>query len=90
MAQDPAREGKGNLVSLRVFNTLGRQIVDFAPREAGHVRLYTCGPTIYNPVHIGNLRTFLWEDVLRRHLKAKGWRVTHVMNLTDVDRKSVV
>jgi cysteinyl-tRNA synthetase len=89
VAQDPAREGKGDLVSLRVFNTLGRRIVDFAPREAGHVRLYTCGPTVYNPVHIGNLRTFLWEDVLRRHLKAKGWRVMHVMNLTDVDDKTI-
>jgi cysteinyl-tRNA synthetase len=76
-------------VSLRVFNTLGRRIVDFEPREAGHVRLYTCGPTVYNTVHIGNLRTFLWEDILRRHLKAKGWRLTHVMNLTDVDDKTI-
>jgi cysteinyl-tRNA synthetase len=76
-------------VSLRVFNTLGRTVVDFAPREEGHVRLYTCGPTVYNTVHIGNLRTFLWEDVLRRHLKAKGWRLTHVMNLTDVDDKTI-
>src|SRR5499427_5372492 len=89
LAQDPPREGKGGLVSLRVFNTLGRRIVDFEPREEGHVRLYTCGPTVYNTVHIGNLRTFLWEDVLRRHLKAKGWRVTHVMNLTDVDDKTI-
>src|SRR5215471_18226044 len=89
LAQDPPREGKGGLVSLRVFNTLGRRIVDFEPREPGHVRLYTCGPTVYNTVHIGNLRTFLWEDVLRRHLKAKGWRVTHVMNLTDVDDKTI-
>ncbi len=76
-------------MSLRVFNTLGRHVVDFAPREAGHVRLYTCGPTVYNVVHIGNLRTFLWEDVLRRHLKAKGWRVTQIMNLTDVDDKTI-
>ncbi|HKD17121.1 MAG TPA: cysteine--tRNA ligase, partial [Thermoanaerobaculia bacterium] len=76
-------------MSLRVFNTLGRKIVDFEPLEAGHVRLYTCGPTVYNTVHIGNLRTFLWEDILRRHLKAKGWRLTHVMNLTDVDDKTI-
>src|SRR5215471_3656071 len=89
LAQDPPREGKGGLVSLRVFNTLGRRIVDFEPREPGHVRLYTCGPTVYNTVHIGNLRTFLWEDVLRRHLKAKRWRLTHVMNLTDVDDKTI-
>ncbi len=76
-------------MTLKVFNTLGRRIVDFEPREAGHVRLYTCGPTVYNVVHIGNLRTFLWEDVLRRHLAAKGWKVTQVMNLTDVDDKTI-
>jgi cysteinyl-tRNA synthetase len=76
-------------VSVRLFNTLGRDLVDFEPREPGHVRLYTCGPTVYNVVHIGNLRTFLWEDVLRRHLKTKGWRVTQVMNLTDVDDKTI-
>ncbi|HEX4439203.1 MAG TPA: cysteine--tRNA ligase [Thermoanaerobaculia bacterium] len=76
-------------MTIRLFNTLGRQTVEFTPREPGHVRLYTCGPTVYNVVHIGNLRTFLWEDVLRRHLRTKGWRVTQVMNLTDVDDKTI-
>jgi len=76
-------------VSFKVFNTLGRRVVDFEPIEADHVRMYTCGPTVYNVVHIGNLRTFLWEDVLRRHLLARGWRVTQVMNLTDVDDKTI-
>jgi cysteinyl-tRNA synthetase len=76
-------------VTVRLFNTLGRKLVDFEPREPGHVRLYTCGPTVYNVVHIGNLRTFLWEDVLRRHFRTKGWRVTQVMNLTDVDDKTI-
>ena len=76
-------------MSFRVFNTFGRKVVELSPREAGHVRLYTCGPTVYNAVHIGNLRTFLWEDVLRRHMRARGWRVTHVMNLTDVDDKTI-
>ena len=76
-------------MTVRLFNTLGRDLVDFTPREEGHVRLYTCGPTVYNVVHIGNLRTFLWEDVLRRHLRTKGWRVTQVMNLTDVDDKTI-
>ncbi len=76
-------------MSLEVFNTLGRRIVELTPLEPGHVRMYTCGPTVYNVVHIGNLRTFLWEDVLRRHLKAKGWRVTQIMNLTDVDDKTI-
>ena len=76
-------------MSLKVFNTLGRRIVEVTPLEAGHVRMYTCGPTVYNVVHIGNLRTFIWEDVLRRHLIARGWRVTQVMNLTDVDDKTI-
>ena len=75
MAKDPAGEGKGNLVSLTVFNTFGRRLVEVAPIEAGHVRMYTCGPTVYNAVHIGNLRTFLWEDVVRRHVVARGWRI---------------
>ncbi len=64
-------------------------LVELSPLEPGHVRLYTCGPTVYNVVHIGNLRTFLFEDVLRRHLKAKGLRVTQIMNLTDVDDKTI-
>ncbi len=76
-------------MTLRLFNTLGRRLQDLEPLEAGHVRLYTCGPTVYNVVHIGNLRTFLWEDVLRRHLKSRGYRVTQIMNLTDVDDKTI-
>ena len=76
-------------MSLRVFNTLGRRLLDFEPREPGHVRLYTCGPTVYNAVHIGNLRTFLWEDILRRHLVSRFGRITQVMNLTDVDDKTI-
>jgi cysteinyl-tRNA synthetase len=74
---------------VKLFNTLGRSTVKFSPIEPGHVRLYTCGPTVYNVVHIGNLRTFLFEDVLRRHLKARGLRVTQIMNLTDVDDKTI-
>ena len=75
--------------SAKFFNTLGRRLEPFAPIEEGHVRLYTCGPTIYNDVHIGNLRTFVWEDVLRRALRRLGFRVTQVMNLTDVDDKTI-
>jgi cysteinyl-tRNA synthetase len=74
---------------VRVFNTLGRREVELQPGEPGHVRMYTCGPTVYNTPHIGNLRTFLWEDVLRRHLTAEGLRVTQIMNLTDVDDKTI-
>ena len=76
-------------MSLTAFNTLGRKPTVLAPLEPGHVRLYTCGPTVYNVAHIGNLRTFLWEDVLRRHLKSTGLRVTQVMNLTDIDDKTI-
>ncbi|HEX5135274.1 MAG TPA: cysteine--tRNA ligase [Thermoanaerobaculia bacterium] len=74
---------------VKLTNTLGRRLVDFAPLEPGHVRLYTCGPTVYNVVHIGNLRTFVFEDVLRRRFRARGDRVTQVMNLTDVDDKTI-
>ncbi len=71
------------------FNTLGRQRQPFAPTTPGEVRMYTCGPTVYNYVHIGNLRTFLFEDLLRRALELLGYRVTQVMNLTDVDDKTI-
>ncbi|MBI4916339.1 MAG: cysteine--tRNA ligase [Acidobacteria bacterium] len=74
---------------IRFYNTLSRRAEAFVPLEPGHVRIYTCGPTVYNFVHIGNLRTFLFEDVLRRTLKAFGFRVTQVMNLTDIDDKTI-
>ena len=76
-------------MTLQAFNTLGRRLEPLQPIEPGHVRLYTCGPTVYNVAHIGNLRTFLWEDVLARHLRSTGLRVTQVMNLTDVDDKTI-
>ncbi len=74
---------------IRLFNTLTRRAEVLRPLEPGHVRMYTCGPTVYNFVHIGNLRTFLFEDVLRRTLTAFGYRVTQVMNLTDIDDKTI-
>ncbi|HEX2162648.1 MAG TPA: cysteine--tRNA ligase, partial [Thermoanaerobaculia bacterium] len=73
----------------RFYNTLGRELVAFEPLVAGEARVYTCGPTVYNHVHVGNLRTFLFEDVLRRALSWLGYRVTQVMNLTDVDDKTI-
>ena len=73
----------------RVQNTLSRQLEEFRPLEAGHARLYTCGPTVYNFAHIGNFRAYVFEDLLRRWLKFKGFRVTQVMNLTDVDDKTI-
>jgi cysteinyl-tRNA synthetase len=74
---------------IRLLNTLSRRVEPLEPLEAGHVRMYTCGPTVYNFPHIGNLRTFLFEDVLRRTLAAFGYRVTQVMNLTDIDDKTI-
>ncbi len=76
-------------MSLRLFNTLSRQVEAFEPLQAGKVSLYTCGPTVYNYAHIGNFRTFLFEDLLRRWLEASGYEVFHVMNLTDVDDKTI-
>ena len=73
----------------RVHNTLSRQLEDFQPREAGHARMYTCGPTVYNVAHIDNFRAYVFEDLLRRWLQFKGYRVTQVMNLTDVDDKTI-
>src|SRR4030095_5761213 len=72
-----------------LFNTLGRRLEPLQPLAPGEVRVYTCGPTVYNEIHIGNLRTFLFQDVLRRSLRYLGHRVTQVMNLTDVDDKTI-
>jgi len=74
---------------LRLFNTLSRQLEDFESINEGHARLYTCGPTIYDFPHIGNYRTFLFEDILRRTLELFGFRVTQVQNLTDVDDRTI-
>ena len=64
-------------------NTLTRTLDEFVPIEPGKVRMYTCGPTVYNFAHIGNFRAYIFEDLLRRYLKFKGFEVTQVMNLTD-------
>ena len=76
-------------MSLRLHNTLTRQIEPFVPLTPGRASVYTCGPTIYNYAHIGNFRTFLFEDLLRRWLEASGYEVYHIMNLTDVDDKTI-
>jgi len=77
------------MTDLRLYNSLTRTIEPFAPADGKTVRLYTCGPTVYNPAHIGNFRTFLFEDLLRRVLRLNGWQVLQVMNLTDVDDKII-
>jgi cysteinyl-tRNA synthetase len=71
-------------VDLRLYNTMGRQVEPFVPLKAGDVGMYCCGPTVYNYAHVGNLRTYVFEDVLRRTLERAGYRVRHVMNVTDV------
>ena len=76
-------------MAIRFFNTLTRQLEEFTPREPGCVRLYTCGPTVYNFAHIGNFRAYIFEDLLQRHLEYRGLKVTRVMNLTDVDDKTI-
>ncbi|MGA7990431.1 MAG: cysteine--tRNA ligase [Thermoanaerobaculia bacterium] len=74
---------------LRLHNTLTRSLEEFRPLVPGKVGLYTCGPTVYDRAHIGNLRTFVWEDVLCRVLRSLGYEVTQVMNLTDIDDKTI-
>ncbi|MEO5800618.1 MAG: cysteine--tRNA ligase, partial [Gemmatimonadales bacterium] len=76
-------------MTLRLYNTMTRSTDEFVALNAPHVSLYTCGPTVYNYAHIGNFRTFLFEDMLRRWLIASGYDVFHVMNLTDVDDKMI-
>jgi cysteinyl-tRNA synthetase len=76
-------------MSLRFYNTLTQQVEAFAPMDGKRVRMYTCGPTVYNYVHIGNLRTFTFQDILRRWLRYRGYELDHVMNITDVEDKII-
>lgn len=76
-------------MSIRLFNTLTREIEDFQPADPHRVRMYTCGPTVYNYAHIGNFRAYVFEDLLQRHLEFRGFTVDRVMNLTDVDDKTI-
>ncbi len=73
----------------RLYNTLTREVEPFAPADGETVHLYSCGPTVYNPAHLGNFRTFLFNDLLRRALRLRGWKVRQVMNLTDVDDRII-
>ena len=73
----------------RLYNTLTRKVEPFAPADGQTVRFYSCGPTVYRPAHLGNFRTFLFGDLLRRVLALRGWKLFQVMNLTDVDDKII-
>jgi len=76
-------------MALKLFNTLSRSIQDFTPSRKGKVGMYCCGPTVYDFAHIGNWRTFVFGDLVRRTLEFKGLAVTHVMNITDVEDKII-
>lgn len=76
-------------IELKLYNTLTRSKEVLKPQEGNHVRMYTCGPTVYNFAHIGNFRTYVFEDLLRRTIKFWGMEITQVMNLTDVDDKTI-
>ena len=73
----------------RLYNTMSRSVESVSPADGETIRMYTCGPTVYNPAHLGNFRTFLFEDLLRRSIALNGWKVHQVMNLTDVDDKII-
>jgi cysteinyl-tRNA synthetase len=78
-------------MALRFFNTYSREIEEFEPRDptARAVRMYTCGPTVYSRAHIGNFRAYIFEDLLQRHLELRGYKVDRVMNITDVEDKTI-
>jgi cysteinyl-tRNA synthetase len=76
-------------MSIRLTNTLGGNMEELRPLEPGIVRMYSCGPTVYGPAHVGNFRSFLFADLLRRHLAWSGYEVTWVMNITDVDDRII-
>ncbi len=71
-------------MNMKLYNTLTGRLEEFEPAEPGHVRMYNCGPTVYGYQHVGNYRTFAFADTLRRWFEARGWRVTQIMNITDV------
>jgi cysteinyl-tRNA synthetase len=77
------------MTEFRLYNTLTRRVEPFSPQDGRTVRIYSCGPTVYNPAHLGNFRTFLFNDLLRRTVRLRGWGVRQVMNLTDVDDKII-
>jgi cysteinyl-tRNA synthetase len=77
------------MTDFRLYNTLTRSIEAFTPADGETVRMYTCGPTVYKPAHLGNFRTFMFEDLLRRVIALRGWKLVQVMNLTDVDDKII-
>ena len=75
-------------MKIQLYNTLSRKLETFTPISGNEVKIYSCGPTVYNYAHIGNLRTFIFVDILRRIMDYSGYEVSHVMNITDVGHLS--
>jgi cysteinyl-tRNA synthetase len=76
-------------MTIRLHDTMAGAVRELVPLEPGHIRVYSCGPTVYGPAHVGNFRSFLFADLLVRYVRYRGWRVTWVMNITDVDDKII-
>ncbi len=76
-------------MALKLYNSLSRELEDFEPINPGEASLYTCGPTVYNYPHIGNYRAYIFGDILKRYLKYSGYEVKHIMNITDIDDKTI-
>ena len=76
-------------MSTQFYNSLTKKKETFKPVDSGKVKLYTCGPTVYDMAHIGNFRAFMFEDLLKRYLLLKGFEINHIMNITDVDDKTI-
>ncbi len=88
-APAPVAVPDGDAADFRLYNTLTRTVESFVPADGKTVRIYACGPTVYKPAHLGNFRTFLFEDLMRRVIALRGWKLKQVMNLTDVDDKII-
>jgi Mg2+ and Co2+ transporter CorA len=83
------QQQKQLFMSLRIYNTLSRAVANFTPLEPGHVRMYVCGMTVYDFCHVGHARSNVAFDVVQRWLKASGYKVTHIRNITDIDDKII-
>jgi len=83
------KEHRAPMAEIQLHNTLSGKVEPFVPQRPGEVRMYTCGPTVYDYAHIGNYRTFVFQDLLRRFLRLRGYRLNHAMNLTDVDDRII-
>ena len=82
-------KGRGFIMTIQIYNTLTRKKEPFIPMEEGKVKMYVCGPTVYNYIHIGNARPVIAFDTVRRYLEYRGYDVTYVSNFTDVDDKII-